>query len=229
MTAGDKALARVIAEKPDPQGPITYALLEAFQRGYPIENLRPLLRSRNQRLVEIAAYLADELGSRLAIFVAEISRLLSNPSMRVRFNALAAVWSSATSRDGNVLAKAVRLLEDPELGVRWQAARLMARVGIGELQAALSGLKRRKARDPFRVGLERVLKACAGDYADILAMIDSADRLTRLFGASAAGRVMHRDRTLVKYALSSPDPEVVGLAKYLLKCPPDPGCVENMT
>jgi hypothetical protein len=55
----------------------------------------------------------------------------------VRFFAIDAVLTSATSDDGKVLAKAIALFSDSERAVRWKAGHFLSKATRAQLDASL--------------------------------------------------------------------------------------------
>ncbi|MER8906764.1 hypothetical protein NKH99_03640 [Mesorhizobium sp. M0854] len=74
---------------------LTWALRSEFGKGFPIENLRPLLVSSNGQTQAAAVFIAVEMGSRLSYklncVVAEIADLLDSKASHLRFDAIEAL------------------------------------------------------------------------------------------------------------------------------------------
>lgn len=130
--AGDELLARLAAEG-SPE--IAYELLSAIFAGYPIDRVRPLLKSPSQRVVEAAVWIASELGSGARPLLPEIFPLLSSASRKVKFGVIDCVLAAATSNDGEMIARTAALISDEDEAVRWKAFRFLMSISNEQSEA----------------------------------------------------------------------------------------------
>jgi len=197
-----------------------HSLLQAFFAGYPIERLRELLQSTNEATVRSGAWLASELGSRVAPLLGDLNLLLGHSSRYVRFFALDGVLAGASVRDGAVVSRALRLLHDPDGAVRWKAANFAARASGEQLAAAARFLD----QPELATNLKWLLAQDDDiDRAGLVARLHSSERLMRVFAWAAAARQARHDRTLLEEAMLSEDAEISSLAREWLGFdePPD--------
>jgi hypothetical protein len=201
---GQHALGSLLGKRGD-GSVLANELVLAFHRGFPIDNLRPLLESEDPELVRHAAWIQSELGARGRPLARFLPRLLQNEQKYVRFFALDSVITCATATDGALVAAAVKLVGDPEDAVRWKAIKLLKVLPEGLLRSALLN----EQDDSFRQGLESLL---SGDiHRDVPALLESQSPILRRFGVAAALR--SDDCDLLKVASESEDREVGEIAR----------------
>jgi len=107
-------------------------LLSELSAGRPIEQLRELLQSDNEASVEIGAFVAAKLGPATRAVLADVAALLDYPNTAVRFYAIEAIEVSATADDGDIVARALALVNDPDDAVRWRAHHFQAAIRGGQ-------------------------------------------------------------------------------------------------
>jgi len=192
-----------------------YDLLTSFQRGYPLGNLRPLLRSNNDVVVTDAAWIASELGAKSRAFLAELGGLLAHASAKVRFHALDALLASAGAEDGHIVAQMLMLLDDDVAAVRWKAIMCVVQASEDQLRAAQAHLAGAAPGSKEGRNLELVLAATGGQRGTIDLMIESPDPVRRRFGVATAGRVLSMDGRPLQDALGHWDPEIAEAARSI--------------
>jgi hypothetical protein len=187
------------------------ALLAEISNGYPVEQLTRLFQSSSPAAARASAWIASELGADALPLLDEISALLDNEARYVRFFAVDAVLSAATSDHGKLIAKAIDLIEDPDGAVRWKATQLLARASDMQLAAAVPYLRDERLRI-----LTAWLNSDIG-LAEISPRLADEDRTTRLFAAAAAVRSANRDRSALDLAAGAADEEVAAFAREELE------------
>jgi len=128
---------------------VAYELLNEYFRGSPIETLRVLLSSSDDRLVGEATWIASELPELGKPLLKDVRGLLGHQSKKVRFWAVLCVLLWADSSNGCELASAIPLVDDIEKGVRWQAMGFLSMTSREQLQAALAQLRAENANSPY--------------------------------------------------------------------------------
>nr|MDT0662604.1 hypothetical protein [Micromonospora sp. DSM 115978] len=176
-------------------------LLSQVFGGYPIDRLRPLLRSERTEAVRAGMWVVSELGERAADLLDDVAGLLDHPSRYVRFFALDSVLAAADRRHGPVLTRAAGLVDDPDDAIRWKTMHLLARATDTQV-TAIGG----------PVG-ERFGALLALPDADLIARLADADRTARLLAAAAAARRAGTDPTALDAAIAADDPEVSSFAE----------------
>lgn len=202
---GDDLLQRV-AEGGDDR--TAHALLAEFFEGYPVERLRLLLESDDERTLKAGAWIASELGALSNPILEDITELLSHGSRYVRFFLIDAVLSASTERDGRAIATAVELIGNTDDAIRWKAMNFLARATTSQLSAAEPFLTNHHARlTSWLIEADHVARS-----DEILSRLESTDSLTRLVAAAAAARARVRDVSPLEHAAQSGDPEVRSFA-----------------
>jgi hypothetical protein len=181
----------------------------------PVERLRALLRSDSELLVEVGAWIATELGPAANAVLPEIAALLDSPRGAVRLAAVEVVQASATADDSPTIAKAIRLVDDPEPAVRLAVLTFLAKANADGLVAAF----------PDGTGfsfltrwLARVAANVSGDHdlvervEVVLDRLGSADPRVRRFAAAAAARLARYTWVPLERAATSTDPSVSAFA-----------------
>ena len=185
-------------------------LFDEFSTGFPLERLRELIHSDSEPAVRAAAWIASELGDRVAPVLEDVSTLLDSPIRYARFFAIDAVLAASTSAHGRLIAKAIDRLADGDDAVRWKAVQFLARASGAQLTAGVPYLQDEQLR---------VLTAWLSDPepADIIARLAAEDRLSRVFAAAAAARLANEDRGPLDAAATMADTEVNSFAKEQLE------------
>jgi hypothetical protein len=209
---GDEQMARLRAAADDPAAADAAAneLLKALFAGYPVERVRPLLRSGQAHLVRAGIWIASELGADGAPLLDDVVRLLDHPIRYVRFFAVDAVLANAGSGHGAVTARAVRRIDDPDQAVRWKVLQLLANADRDTLAASVDGLDD---------SLDELVTWLIGppDGAEIAARLGDPERAVRLFAAAAAARSAPTDPGPLTFAAGSTDEEVSSFAAERLR------------
>jgi len=89
-------------------------LWAAFANGFPIDNLKPLLTSTDQKILGLGAYLIYELGAKARPLLDDIVPLLKNSDPQIRGSAIIAIEECATKFDTHALGKVMESLNDPD-------------------------------------------------------------------------------------------------------------------
>jgi hypothetical protein len=188
---GDELIERIFAEGDD--GQTSNDLLKEMFDGYPVEKLIPLLRSDDDEIAKVGAFVAEELAAKAAPLMPDLMRLLGHRNSRVRFDILDAVLTAATPSDGEAIACALTLINDPGRNVRFKALKFLV---CADREQLVAGLPHVSDRD-IATGLGWLLdtEESPGDdgYAEIESRIDDEDRLVRWFAAVAATRISRRN------------------------------------
>lgn len=203
---GERILA-LLMEKRGDGSVLANDLLRALQRGFPIDRLRSLLEHEDPELVRLGAWIQSELGGRASSLLSLLPALLQNKQKYVRFFALDSVISCATSRDGPLVAAAVKLVDDPDDAVRWKIVEFLR---VAPEQLLRAGAASMKVDDEnLRRGLVSLLNARnAPDETQVLLASDNA--VLRRFGLAAALR--NNQDAALKVAGESADQELAAAA-----------------
>jgi hypothetical protein len=205
---GDELVERICQGGSDDD---THELLAEFDRGYPINNLRRLLRSDQDRVIKAGAWIISELGQGAAPLMADVEALLRHPLRYARFFALDAVLAAASPSHGKVISRAIRLIDDSDEAVRWKAMQFLSRATPQQLKAGLRHLN--------EIRIARLVKWLLEDAPadDIVNALSGSDASKRRFGAIAAARIAAATRVPLEHAASSGDLEIRSFAQQFLE------------
>lgn len=188
-------------------GRLSNELLNAFFDGYPLEKLVPFLRSEDAEMVKVGAFIAGELGADARPLLPELVPLLEHSNKRVRYDTLGAVLCAATGKDGDAVARAIMLVNDPEQAVRKNALDFLARADREQLSAASTHLVDSELASRLSWLIEVEDPTRASDV-EIESMRASEDKLVRWFAAVAAARAYRRNPALLSHMVIGHDEEL---------------------
>src|SRR5208337_3244251 len=112
-----RLLERIMAH-PDPNsrrvGALQNRLLREYQRGYPLENLLPLLHSNDERSVDTGMFIAPELGMKGKPLLNDVFPHLKDPDKWVKHETLDCILMWAEPSNKLELGSGVGVLDDAE-------------------------------------------------------------------------------------------------------------------
>jgi hypothetical protein len=208
-------------------GELANDLLSQFNKGFPLENLRPLLTSGNLHTQATAAFLVAEISPRLSFnmncVVAEIADLLDSKVVRIRFDAIEALLGCTTPADGTILGRLMLRLDDEVFGIRWKVAQFVRLAERWQLRLAVEN-----AVDLCPDSAFPILAKAHGQYLNATTntvrwLLDHPNTLVRRFGAAVAARPRYVvDEHLLAMAEASHDVEVreIAAASYRIQLTP---------
>ncbi|MGH9497690.1 MAG: hypothetical protein ACRD3L_00960 [Terriglobales bacterium] len=164
-------------------------LLAEFHRGYPLQNLRPLLPNDNTEVVKVGAWIASELGEKGKPLLDDVALLMQHPDSKVRFSAIDCILLWADPSKGPELASVVNLIDDPESRIRWKVLEFLSRASREQLAAALSYIEGTNPQSKNIQGLRLLLGSGAQNPREATAALRDQDELMRKYGAVLARRV----------------------------------------
>ena len=187
-------------------------LVAEFHRGYPLDNLRPLLLNSSAEIVKAGAWIASELGEKGRPLLNDLSPLLDHPDSKVRFSAVDCILLWADSSKSLELAKTVSLIEDGAPRVRWKVMDFLSRASPEQLGAALTYFQATNPRSKHIQGLRLLLGSGTDISARATAALNDADQLMRKYGVVLARRFATSNKEPLLYAASIDDPDVKDFA-----------------
>ncbi|MFF5076331.1 HEAT repeat domain-containing protein [Actinoplanes sp. NPDC000266] len=197
--AGDALVQRISnsGRSPEEYGEDAYALLQEIFRGYSISRLKALLSSENIPTAEAGIWVLSELGSKAAPLLGDIAPLLRSPSRKVRYWAIDVVHSSAGPDDGDLIGKALSLLDDDDPAVRRAVIFFLSRISDAQLSAAIDRLG--EGRLTRLLGwFRRVIGG--GFESEILERLQDEDGLGQRVAVAAAARIPDRGGPALQWA-----------------------------
>lgn len=197
-----------------------HELIDHFRRGYPLEQLRELFRSESPQAVASAAYIASELGSGATPLVEEFPRALRHVESWGRSAAIDCVFNCASIENGELVAMALRLLDDPSVYPRGVALFRLRFADSNLIRAALPFLK----TEPLGEFLDWLVSNESAIHASIVEKLGSSNALERRVALASAARPtgstlsgnVRAPKALV-LAASSQDAEVAEFARSTLQ------------
>lgn len=208
-TRGDELLARVLSGDERGSG-VANDLLNEFFRGYPIGKLTTLLRSDNEQVLQSGAWIASELAREARPILGDLVTLFDSSDVRVKYYAIETVLTAATKHDGEVVARAVSLIGDPELPVRRMSFQLLTRADAAVLTASLPYLVDRQIAALLEWALE--VESESRDSDEIASRLRESDTIGQLFAVIAAVRIYRRNPHYLQLAASLSEGDVQSLA-----------------
>lgn len=217
MNQAEKLIAHILShpDTSDSDG-VAYDLLKQYQRGSPVESLRALLSSPDDRIAGEAVWIASELPAGRSL-LRDVGALLGHRSRKVRFWAIDCVLLWAGPLDGAELAAAAALLDDAEKPVRWKAMGFLAMASREQLTAALNNFRTPALKSPYVGELAWLVSLEGADPGEIIAALGGPDGRRRKIAAAAAYRLAKEDSAPLRYATSIEDPEIAQFAGDMLK------------
>jgi HEAT repeat protein len=212
-----KHLIERIASAPEHErvGVLSTELLREFHRGYPLDDLRQLLSSKDENLVAVAVWIVSELGEKSRPLLGDLVHLLVHPVKGIRFWAVDGLFWTLP-HNGCDLAEAFKLLDDPESGVRWKVLDVLSRLSREQIGAAYGCLEARGSDSSHLLGLRWLLSDQALAPASIVTALRNADPIVRKYALVAAVRLRKEHPEALIYASTVDDADVRKIASDLL-------------
>jgi hypothetical protein len=209
-------------------GTMWIELCGAFQKGFPIENLRRLLVSEDDRVSSGAAFLANELGKMMRPFIDELVALASHTDAQARSDVLYALSHCAGPADLDALSRIMLAFDDPEPFVHRSAMMFVIMADDRSLASAITEAARRFPGSPF----ERILSILLGrrdrlylpweqiDAAKLSEFINCEEAVVRRFGVGLAARPKPVvDVGFLEIARVCGDTEGIGMIDSIMRSP----------
>jgi hypothetical protein len=211
-----KHLIERIVSAPDNErvGVLANELLREFQRGYPLDDLQKLLQETDEHLVATAVWITSELGVGCRPLLPKVVSLLTHPQKRIRFFALDCLFWTLPE-NGCDLARAIRLLNDPEDGIRRKALDLLFRISREQIKAAYLCPQTETLDPSHREGLGWLLSSDSLEFDKIEGLLKSEDTASRKFGVIAAAHARRVYPELLVFASTIDDADVREFAKHV--------------
>ncbi|MER9897712.1 hypothetical protein [Mesorhizobium sp. M0130] len=171
---------------------LTFALRSELGKGFPIENLRPLLTSDNLHTQAAAAYLVAEANSKMSYkmncVVAEIADLLDSEIVGIRVDAIEALLGCTTPADGAILGRVMLRLDDEHAGVRWKVVQFVCFAERWQLQLAVENAAALRPDSAFATLVNAYGRHFMPRAKELQRLLEHPDALLRRFAAAVAIR-----------------------------------------
>lgn len=191
MTPQD-IMSKLLAPGFEGDSGLTFALQSAFHKGFPLENLRPLLTSGNLHTQAAAAFLVAEISPRISYkmncVVAEIADLLDSEVSGIRFGAIEALLVCTTPADGPLLGRLMLRLDDEHAGVRWKVVQFICLAERWQLTLAVENAVVLRPDTALRTLVDAYGHYFMPGAKDLPLLLDHPDGVLRRFAAAIAVR-----------------------------------------
>ena len=190
MTPQD-IMSKLLAPGFEGDSELTFALQSEFHKGFPLENLRPLLTSGNLYTQAAAAYLVSEsprLSYKMNCVVAEIADLLDSESSGIRFDAIDALRGCTTPADGTILGRLMLRLDDEHAGVRWRVVQFICFAERWQLRLAVENAAALRPDSAFKTLISAYGHYVMPGAKDLPRLLAHPDAVLRRFAAAVAIR-----------------------------------------
>ncbi len=191
-----------------------YSILQALFEGHPTTAVSRLTQSSEPAAISAGAWLMSELGDKAADLRDEFAGLLVNTQPAVRIFGLDSVIVNAAACDGDTIATAIALVDDPDDVVRRHAIRLLAVARDEDLRRGAKQLLDTNIR-----ALAQWITDSGPDERSAEAIEDrlkSSDPRVRRFAAAMALRLAPSTVLPLRRAAASQDEEIKGFAEFEL-------------
>lgn len=195
-----------------------YQLLQEYFGGFPVETLRPLLRSDDIYVKSTAAFIVAELAGKACSLIDDVVPLLKIEDSYIQSDVLDSVMVCSFGEHVDKFFHVVLALESDDASIRSQAMLLIANSDEAQLSAALRILIAGNLNEKeHRAGL--LLLQEGKDLADegrILKMVHDDNPMLRKYGAIASRRFFKDSPDFIERVLLSDDVEVKNFAQWIL-------------
>ena len=179
-------------------------VLGALWNGAPVEHVRVLLESADNRVLLIGSEISSEIGPTARPLLKSLVKLLSHEDPQVRLDVLDAILDCTDSSDVEVLAKSIMLVDDNSSQVRWKSMECLAQLTPEELLSVVPQITSGVLQEPMQwLGSPK-----SADPAQIRARLRSSDAPTRRIAAVAASRLSPPDKALLSDVASGGDDDI---------------------
>jgi hypothetical protein len=189
-----------------------------FYRGFPVENLKPLLTSSLDIVLSRGVFLANELGWRVSALAPELAQLMDHSNSGIRFDAIGALTYCTTSDDGEILGKLLQHVEDPDKGVRWRMTQFIRVARRPQLRAAIRYAALQRPNTIYTEIEETFRGSFVVTAEHLQKMIEHPHEGVRLFATGIALRPRKIiDEKFAEIVLEAGDPELSGLVSQAFR------------
>lgn len=179
-----------------------------FYKGFPIDNLRPLLSSPSDKVLGLGTFLANELGWRARALTPELAELMGSSNAGIRFNVIGALTDCTTEEHGEILGKLLQCLEDPDSGVRWRVVEFIRLAGSGQFAVAIRNAASQRPNSIYTDLDQAFRHSRVVTEAMVRQLTSHSDPALRLFAAGLALRPRKIiDENFAKIVLDVGEPE----------------------
>lgn len=164
-----------------------YNLLGEYFGGFPLETLRPLLRSDALLVRHAAVFVVSELGRDAESLTNEFPALLKSGDRYIKYNILESISVCSTESQGSLYRFILEALEDEDLIIVTLAMRLISRSNKYQRESSVAALKRREDSLAVRAHEEglSLFNKSESSKAKLLTALGSSNRLLRIYAVIA--------------------------------------------
>jgi len=188
---GDDLILLLLNGKTGSSRSYSNQLLDFIWDGYPVENILPLFKSKNNQTLRAAVWISSELGSVGRILISDILVLLKNSDPYIRFWAIDALIAKINEQDGKAMCAVLSMIKDKDVGVRWKVLDFLARIPIQCITVAINQ-QYQEHHNEYVFALKVIKSAMqAKTFSDsqqeqIIGLVNNKDKILKALGAIAA-------------------------------------------
>lgn len=180
-------------------------LLQAFQRGYPVSNLEPLLRHPNESVAKSAGWVLSELGKKGGDLIAISVELLSHPLDQIRADAISNLLANSDRCPPAAAWSLISRYPKETERIKEEIVNYLARAPVDLLSEAISSTSDISAQ---RHSLGLSLHTNLTSDGRVHKALESDDPVVRAYALSAARRLELFAQSIWRAAARSSDPVI---------------------
>lgn len=217
MTLAEELIDTIVT-RPDStdDGFLANQLLREFHRGFPVESLRPLLSSRDEKVVRTAAFIAAELGSNSEPLLGMMMKLLDHPNKFIRADVITSVLTCTGKESQNTIARIIALLDDSDWPTRWKTMEFLSLASLDQLRGGLGHFESSEPNSGHINNLRWLLSTSGQCLDEISSQLHSDFYLERKYAVVAATRIASITINPLVLASSLDDDDVRLFAESML-------------
>lgn len=187
-------------------------LLKAYFDGFRLETLRSLIKSDDENIKSVAAFIVSELRGNAVSLIDDIIELLKDRSPSIQWDALEALMCCAVGDHSAKFLLVVEQLKNQHRGIRLRVMRLICNADNEQIDAALGvllrGVVRGREMEAHRIGLELLRQDTNISMDQFKSALNSDDEIIRKYAAIVAARVSSEYPSMLQICSESFDLEV---------------------
>lgn len=184
-------------------------LLNEYFDGFPLETLRPLLKSDDFMVRRAATFVTSELSVQASSLIRDVLPLVTDIDRHIRYNVIETIFVCSASDNSENFFHVIRALQDHDEVIRVLAMDLISKANTVQLE---TGIRMCKEADRtsllHREGLGNLTHLESLTLSDLMRLVEEKESLTRKYAVIAARRNMKKFSELIDQATLSSDDDV---------------------
>ncbi|MBE9140286.1 hypothetical protein IQ254_24325 [Nodosilinea sp. LEGE 07088] len=202
----------------DINGDLLNDLLEDFQKGFPVVNLLPLIKSQDRRVSRAGSWILSELGTKACEVFHETKSLIHSFDPKVRFYYIDCILVCAGEEDGDSIKDLLSLLEDEVAFVRWRSMDALCRLSESQLLAGISWMNSKDGGSTISYSDVQILQDSLQErisFSHFKELVKSENLIQKKLAIIAAIRKKLEPKMVCELAEFSKDEEIIDFCKDL--------------